>query len=210
MPSTFSIKELVVRILLPVFVGLAIGYAVSEMLAARDEDDRPPIIVSNGSIEVQEVDSGNNSTTTNGKGRLDKSASPVDGRNIWSHDHPSKAPKRLHVLVEGADPAMTNSCPAMYFAQDITDATIAYRIDGGQRDVIVSKDSNNSPVEFSVQESAVVTQPGGLHTLSIDPASGAALTSVKIAWRNGNSETSVTCQFADGSAPRIVVLQTTK
>lgn len=214
MPSierqTVSFKDVFGWLFLSLLVGVAVGYGISKFSATGDEDDRPPIIVSNGSIDIEEVESGNDYTTNGGRGSLAKAGGPVDGRDIWRHAHATGAPKRLHVLVEGADGATTTGCPATYFAQNITDATISYSIDGGFRDVIVSKESGNKPVDISVQQSAVVNQTRGTHTLTLDAQSGAALVNVKIAWRTGNSERSVTCQFGAAAAPRVVFLQTSK
>lgn len=206
--STFSLKELAVRILLPLLIGGAIGYAVAYFMSKGGEDDRPPIIVSNGSIEIQEVDSANDSTTTPGKGTF-KSGNPVNGRKIWTHEHSADKPKRLHVLVEGADSALTANCPAMYFAQNITAATITYSVDGGSRDVIVSKPTGNESVEINVRQDATVDDSSG-YTLTVDEDINAKLVSVDVAWQKGNVQTTVTCQFGATEAPRLVFLQTTK
>lgn len=212
MPSiarqTVSFKH-VLPLFLALFAGVAIGYAMVKYIGVRAEDDRPPIVVSDGSIEIQEVATGTPSGPTGAMGTLE-TAAPVDGRSIWQHKHTKDKAKRLHALVEGADAAMTNNCPAVYFAQDITHATIVYSLNGGQRDVIVSKQPGNEPVEISVQQSAGWNQSNGTHTLTLEPETGAALASVTLAWGNGSSATSQTCQFGQTAAPRIVFLQTTK
>lgn len=211
MPSierqTVSFKD-VLPFLLALLVGVAIGYVVFRSMSVRASDDRPPIIVSDGSIEIEEVESGNYSAPTGGKGTLE-TPGPVNGRSTWTHKHTKDKPKRLHALVEGADAARANNCPAVYFAQDITEATIVYSLNGAQRDVIVSKKTGNEPVEISVLESAGWNQSNGTHTLTLEPDTGAAMASVKLAWGNGVGATSVTCEFGT-TPPRIVFLQTTK
>jgi hypothetical protein len=204
--STFSIQELAIRILLPMLIGGAIVYAVMQLMTTRGSD-RPPIIVSDGSIEIEESASADDTTTTPGKGKLEKLAAPVDGRNVWRHAHPGGAPTRLNVLVEGADTSLSTNCPAMYFAQNFTAATISYAVDGGSRTVIVSKEPGNKPLDISVDLNAGATQTYD-HTLTLDKELNAKLASVDIVWTTGNTSTTVTCRFGGSAAPRLVFLQT--
>ena len=200
--------RLAVRMLIPLFIGGALVFGVMKFMIMADEDDRPPIIVSNGSIEIQEADA-NGSVTTGGRGSLKDVSGATDPRKTWQHDHTARAPKRLHVLVEGADSTIGGNCAAMLFVQNISKATISYSTTSGPRDVVVSKQPGNQPVDISVQKDADVTQPD-VYALSVDKPGIAALVSVEIGWGSGTGATSVTCQFGSSPAPRIVFLQTTK
>jgi len=204
--SKFSLQEMVIRVMFPMLIGGAVVYAAMQYMTSLGSD-RPPIIVSDGSIEIEEADYADDTTTTPAKGKLEKLAAPVNGRNVWRHDHGASAPDALNVLVEGADTTMQGNCPAMYFAQNITEATISYGIDGGSRTVIVSKERGNKPVDISVETSAVVAQPYP-YVMTVDKDVNAKLASVKIMWKKGNIERAVTCQFGGALPPRLVFLQT--
>lgn len=204
--SMFSIQEVIVRFLIPMLIGGGIVYLMMQY-AAGPGGDRPPIIVSDGSIKVDEVDSSGGPVPSGGKGTF-KTVGTSGSRTTWKHEHPDKGPKRLHVLVEGSDAALSSNCPAVYFVQDIATATLAYRYTGGDRTVVVSRDSSDNVV-FDVDKDADVKQTGGLHTLLIDEGGGADLVSVTFGWGPGNPG-SVTCQFGTSPAPRLTLLQTTK
>lgn len=202
--STFSSKQLAIRVVFPFLVGGLVGYMVARAMYVGSGSDRPPIVVSDGSIKVEEVDNLDGSIPPRGKGKF---TSDSTGKS-WKHEHDGKAPKRLHALVEGSDTTVASNCAALYFVQDITTATFTYRYTGGNRTVVVSRDGNDDVV-FKVDQEADVQQTGGLHTLLIDTNSGADLASVTFAWGTGSS-TPLTCQFANPSSPRITLLQTSK
>lgn len=199
-------RSIAVRIGIPMLIGGAVVYAAMQLMMSRGSD-RPPIIVSDGSIEIQEADSANDVTTTPARGKLEKQPTQVNGRNVWRHVHGDTSPDRLNVLVEGADSAVSGNCPVMYFAQNITDATISYDLDGGSRTIIVSKENGNKPVDISVDPTAVVAQAYE-YAMTVDQAVNAKPTSVRILWKKGNTETTVTCQFGGALTPRLVFLQT--
>lgn len=206
--STFSIQELAIRILFPMLIGGAVVYAMMYYLAGPG-DDRPPIIVSDGSVVIEEAAGSSGSATPDQKGTLKEVTVQGDARKTWEHDHSADKPKRLHVLVEGANAAHAGNCPVMYFAQNITTATIMYDAIGGPRDVMVTKKAGNNPVQISVRQDADVTQPSP-DALTVDDGIGAQLTSVALVWGSGSSATTVTCHFGGALSPRIVILQTTK
>lgn len=197
------------------------GYAVYRyaMQPPTGDDDRPPIIVRNGSVHNEEALVVMRATKTRGK--LTKTPSqngnppnPPAGRSIWYHDYKPGKPAKLDILVEGFDfNSGTNCATSQYFfAPNVTNATISYKYNGNARTVIVSLGGNGSQyLELSVDGQATTYQDAGKeYILALEPNEPTRkLTQVEVFWaKQGNiPEHKVTCTFGDAATPQVTILQ---
>ena len=183
-------------------LGVELGFFGSR---ADDDDDRPPIIVRNGSVHLESTVSGGDGM----KGQLEKG-----NGNLWHHIHGGKKPKNLSVVVADLYPrAGTCSESPFFFAQKVKTVTVTYTNASGEEplvrtivfDVGPDKDGDDA-LQIKAHDKAKYSATGD-YALNIDAEYGAKLTSVTIYHKNqGNNDVTSTCEFRDDKGT-IAILQ---
>lgn len=163
---------------------MAIVGVVASILWLRQamdvDDDRPPVVVSNGSVVIEDM--GGNSASGEA-GIFQKATSSPAGRTLWAHLHDGKAPKRFRATVTDS------SCGAFYSASNLKRAVFAYAGGGASREIYVrvAGPAWGRVLEFDIDAASSQTQPAP-ERLVIDPVDGRLL--------------SVTLEFNGPWAPR--------
>lgn len=94
----------------------------------RDGDDRPPIIVADGSLDIKAAD-------ISGSGEFQD----VDGdQKHWLYNHPAAGPKWLTVVFSGG--AATAECQNSTAYLKVDDIKVMYTLSGGMADISVKND----------------------------------------------------------------------
>jgi hypothetical protein len=128
---------------------LAMGYVVLDMVGALDEDDRPPIIVSSGSVNVVaqfDAKEGSRGEFRNGSG---------DGK-AFTHEHSARNKTRKFSL------ALTGlsggNCSEATIYKNVTAATITYtKADASTATIAVSVAGEMA--QFAFSEAPAAPQP---------------------------------------------------
>ncbi len=189
----WDFRKILTRLLLPAILGGALVLAFQRMY---DDDDRPPIIVSNGSVIIE--DAGGMSSA--GPGEFRKSTSNPAGRTVYVHEHDGKGPRKFNASVSAS------TCGASYYGLNLKRAVFTYTAAGASREIEVRRRSTmfSRALEFDVDNNASQGQPVP-ERLVIDEADG-RLVSVRLEF-NGPTQTR-TCEFSDAETARVVFHQT--
>jgi hypothetical protein len=155
------------------------------LLAPLDDDDRPPIIVSNGTIEFQAIPV------------LGNPGSWTRSGNTWQHQHGKGGPKHFRVHIGGSQ---TTGCTADTYSP-VTKITIEDSVTPGSFDVTPEQGSAGVRYMQVATTNLDVAIKGG--TLSIGkPASWLSkITLYK------NSATLVACTYQQTETPQILIEQ---
>ena len=181
-----------------VAVGAALTIGVYRMMSA-DAEDRPPIIVANGTIHVEEA-----AQTGTARGKLLKDVA-TGAATTWYHDHSGAVPKKMDVLVSGVDSSVAGNCSttANFFMVKVGGIQAVYSVPGGN-DRAIDLAVNKGRLEIMVDSTASVTQAPGLDYAADFDVAEAMLKSVTL---TRPATPPVTCTFGTAKAPQITVLQ---
>lgn len=171
--------------------------------ATRGEDDeRPPLIVRNGSAHFEVAHPGSDGN----KGKLDK----VNNQRVWHHTHGAGGPQNFRVVVSGVNTTLGGNCSATphFYAQRVKTVTITYtRTNLTDRKVDIAV--GNGHLQITGDPEVEYSQ-GQDYLLDLDSTANAALKSVTMAFKknpNDANDTSMTCTFGGPIAPEVMVMQ---
>lgn len=197
-----------------VVAGVAIRYVFMIKSAPMmvDPDDRPPIIVSNGSVRVEEAD---HRRVGPRPGKF-TNAGTANAKTTWRHDHPGPATKRMEVVISGVNPGGSSNCgtQADFYARSVDSIQISYSVLGSTLTREMTVKIAGSHIEFVVDEAAVATQTAGQEYAVDFDGVGVKLQTATLELPGGAP--SAACTFGattpDGTpiSPRITILQRQK
>jgi hypothetical protein len=210
-------RSLLITIASWALVGALLGGAVAflVMQAKGDEDDdRPPIIVRNGSVRVEVATPGDDGF----RGKLVRPTLPGPGKKTWYHDFGTgqgKSPTKMAVAIAGVDPGVSGSCSSsnFFFAQRVSKFTISYSYVDNQdgKEIPVSRALDlyldSGRVQFDVDAAAGVKQPDDA-TVEFDAS--ATMKSVQVWFKKkpkDKADADMTCTFGGSVPPQITVFQ---
>lgn len=187
--------------------GLTVAYYYLQSTKSGD-DDRPPIIVRNGSVEVAVAHPG----SSEDKGKLKEDSV----RKVWFHEHVGKKPKAMEVSVSGVDSNSAIACGTSgdFFAPRVTRITITYGPAIGITRTLTFQVANDQ-VEMTPEAGATVKSLTD-HSLAVDPNNPETgvtdfnMKSFEVAFKkkpNDAADTPLTCSFAAGAVPQITLMQ---
>jgi len=199
-----SFTERLVQFVVPAVIGALLFYTAAKLLAPMaDDDDRPPIIVRNGSVHVEVPVPGEDGD----RGQLKKVATSPTGKKAFYHEHGKGSSSKLAVSISGLTPTAECGDSTDFFAQRVSRLAISYSNGTVTRalDLYLEKGA----VNMAVDDTAVVSPPDGDgYVLDFDKDGGYTMKSVIVTFKkkkNDTSGTPVTCTF--GASPQITLLQ---
>ncbi len=195
--------QIVTWSLFAALIGGAIGY-VASILQTRSDDERPPIIVRNGSVHIEEAL--HMWIGKKNRGKLLKSPTAPSGKAVWYHEHGNSKANRLNVLVGGIA-AGSCSTTADFYAADVTNATFYYRVSETERTGVATLGANY--LELEIDADADATQPSG-QTFALDLYKNDASTTLKsvtLYWAKHGSDGPHTESCIFGAQPQIALFQ---
>ena len=139
---------------------LAINGCASPTAPVADDDERPPIIVSGGSVRLRAVVKNIGKRTSQDPGKWEKDA----GKNVWFHDH--RVPPGKHFIVHVFSGGGGNGCESSATEFDVKELTIQY---GASNSFRVFIDPLNPNVEFGrlATDAPAERDPGVLFWLEV-------------------------------------------
>lgn len=177
------------------FVGVGVllaaaGWAIYSYSFRTGDDERPPVIVRNGSVRIEEVES-----DVRGSIKL-KSGS------TWYHEHTAAGPKRMDVEVTGTSSGCGTT--GRFFASKIDNVVINYKLaDGTARKVTFRADIPAKRIEIDVDGSASTSQPSN-YILDLD---GAGTTLVSAVLNRPGASKTWTCTLDPAANPQVRMIQ---
>ena len=191
-----NLVELAPFIGVSLLLGGLLTFGVLQFLQNRaDDDERPPVIVRNGSVHIEVT----HPASDGDKGKFEKKSDTE-----WLHKHTGKGgPSKFTVVLTGL--VTSTECPTTNFsAYPVRRATLTYTYNGN--DYPLGLDIDGSDLRFTTRAGASVERPTGQDfIIRID--SGARLKSISL-WRKKKGdadETTVSCTL--GANSEIVIVQ---
>jgi hypothetical protein len=184
-----------------ILLGGTVIFGLLDFLAA-DDDDRPPIIVRNGTVHLE--------VSKNGADGLWGELKDPNGENIWSHSHRGKEPRNFSVVVTGLDTTVAGSCSSSryFYAQRAKKVTVSYSVPGAaDRNLTfeIVKYQGDRRLQIKANPAAVAT-PIGDYALDFD-GPDVKLKSVTIEHKNKDDvDQAPVCTFPAGSG-EVLILQ---
>jgi len=201
------VKRVTIFALIFLAGAVAAFVAVRFQLMGAEPDDRPPIIVSNGSVRVAEADHRRVGSVPR-PGKISRKGA-ASGRATWRHEHPGPPIKRMEVVVSGVNPGTSTSCGTQsdFWARKVEKIEIAYTLPTSAVKRVVTVTIAGSSVEFDVDEAATVTQIAGQEYVVAFDEAGANL---QMATLTLSGSDSAVCVFEGTTPPRLTILQRQK
>ncbi|MEO6223415.1 MAG: hypothetical protein ABIP90_09200 [Vicinamibacterales bacterium] len=188
-------------------IGLVVGTGTvllyQAMTTLSGDDDRPPIIVRNGSVIVGEVYDGLSGTLVSDT-----------SKKIWHHEHQRRGPQRFNVEVSGIS-LIGGGCSSTgeYFASKVESAAIWYShtladvTTERKFDVRIAQPGPNvtTTLEFTLDSRAKPYQDSNLSKFEVEREDGVAvsLLRVSVVKGKGNNAVETVCKLDSAATPEI-------
>lgn len=180
---------------------LAVAGLVASILWVREaldaEDGRPPVVVSNGSVVIEDM---GGSSSIGQAGAFQKSTSSPSGRAVWVHMHDGKPPKQFTATVTDS------SCGATFYFSNIKRAVFTYTAGTATREIYarVAGPFWSRALEFDVDAASSQTLPAP-ERLVVDQPDG-RLVSVRFEFNGAGAPR--TCGLSEAESAKVTIHQT--